>query len=89
MMESKTVREKILSGDLKDRIEEGFMIIGPNSLDGELSTWHCGTEEEAVRMADSWCKSNGGYFEIIKYKFCGVVRPPSIPSEYATKIKTS
>jgi hypothetical protein len=74
--------DKILSGDLRHRIKEGHMIIGPNSADGTLSTWYAESEQRAVELASHFCQGTGSCYEIIEYKFIGVVRPQALPIEF-------
>jgi len=76
------IREKLLQGDLKDKSTSGIMIIGVNSSDYTLSQWYCSSEEEAKRLAFSFCENTGGCYEIIKYELLGVIRPANIPTEY-------
>lgn len=73
---------KILSGDLKDKIKDGFMVIGQNTSDYTLSTWHYESETDAVSFAEHISRTTGGCYEIIKYEFFGVVRPAKLPTEY-------
>ena len=74
---------KLLSGDLKDKMKAGIMIIGPSTApNNDINTWHADSEEQAVIMATLLGKKTGGCYEIIKYELLGVVRPNLVPMEY-------
>lgn len=72
---------------VKDRIERGYMVIGPNTADGEMSTWHADTEELAESMAKGFAQSTVSCYEIVKYEFVSMVRPALFPIEVIKKPK--
>lgn len=73
---------KMLSGDIKHHIKEGFLIIGPNLSDGTLCRWHCDSEHNAIIMATSFSERSGNCYEIVEYKFKGIIRPTVFPTKY-------
>lgn len=73
---------KLLSGDLNNTAKKGIMIIGPNTFDGDIFTWHCDNEEQAVKLSTHFSEISGCCYEILKYELIGVVRPAKLPTEF-------
>lgn len=75
----------ISDNPVEHRIEKGFMVIGPNTSDGDTHCWHTDTEALAESMAKTFAQSTLSSYDIIKYEFIGIVRPALFPIEFIKK----
>lgn len=84
-MNSVEIHNKILSGDIATRIKEGLKVIGPNTSNGDITSWHFDSEQMAMEFARHNATTTGNCYEVIEFKFVAVVRPVK-PINYQIEI---
>lgn len=67
---------------MKKLIRTSYRIIGPNSVNGDITVWYAATLEEANRMAKEFARNNKDDEEFDIVKYIGSYKRAPLPVEY-------